>query len=329
MRQKGVLFTFLTFLFVGVVITAIGFYLNTQEQHSETTIEVSVLNSINAKYDDVTDDIIALDTTIGIPSIAQRFLPFQYAIDRNVVQTTQQLPLASGKLSLYFDVINTYRIFATDTNTQHTYDGVHIDLNVPKPPVWGGTETTAKFNILPQCVQYQLLDENSFALASASSLGCSNTFDLVTSIERIDVNVSLLGTTDDYNILSCDFNGNACPADTFAPDANFPFLSLNFDDSNCVNCSLTVAEKNLGIYLHPDDINSITYSCDSPGCNSSPFTITLDNGIYFSHAGSATLISMRVQFRQSISSFYYQDANYAVTKPGFDTYKSNVVVFPQ
>ncbi|QQR92818.1 MAG: hypothetical protein IPJ89_01070 [Candidatus Iainarchaeum archaeon] len=329
MREKGILFTFLTFLFVGVVMTAIGFHLHAQERQSETTVEVSVLNSINAKYDDVTDDIISLDMSIGIPSIVQRFLPFQYTIDRNVLYTTQQLPLASGRLGLYFDVINTYRVFATDSNTQHTFDGVRIDLNVPQPPAWGGTQSTAKFNLLPHCVQYQLLDDNTFSLSSASSLGCSSTFDLIASIQRIDVNVILLGTTDDYNVLSCDFNGNACPFETYAPDSNYPFFSLQVDDSNCVNCSLSSNEKNLGVYFRPDDTNTMTYSCGSSGCNSSPFTVTLSNGVYFSHGGSPMLISMAVQFKQPISSFYYQDANYSVTKPGFDTYKSNVVVFPQ
>lgn len=329
MRQKGILFTFLTFLFVGVVMTAIVFHLHTQERQSETTIEVSVLNSINAKYDDVTDDIISLDTSIGIPSIVQRFLPFQYTIDHNILRTTQQLPLASGRLGLYFDVINAYRIFATDSNTQHTYDGVRIDLNVPQPLAWGGTQSTAKFNVLPPCVQYQLLDDNSFALASASTLGCSSSFDLLASVQRIDVNVSLLGTTDDYNVLSCDFNGNTCPFETYDSNSTTPFFALHFDDANCVNCSLTLNEKMLGVYFHPDDTNTMIYSCDSPGCNSSPFIITLNNGVFFEHGGSAALVAMEVTFRQTISSFYYQDANYSVTKPGFDTYKSNVVVFPQ
>ncbi len=329
MREKGILFTFLTFLFVGVVITAIAFHLQTQEKQSETTIEVSVLNSINSKYDDVTDDIISLDTGIGIPSIAQRILPFQYAVDRNVLRTTQRLPLASGKLGLYFDILNAYRIFATDNNTQHTYDGVLIDLNVPQSSAWGGTHSTAKFNLLPSCVQYQLLDDNTFSLSNSSTLGCSSSFDLISSIERIDVNVSLLGTTDDYNVLTCDFNGNMCPFDTYAPDSNYPFFSLHFDDANCVNCSLTTNEKNPGVYFLPSDTNTLTYSCSSPPCNSSPFTITLNNGIYFEHGGNPIHVTLEVVFRRAITSFYYQDANYSIIKPGFDTYKSNVVVFPQ
>ena len=329
MRQRGVLFTFLTFIFIGVVLAAVGFYLDSQHRQSETTIEVSVLNSINAKYDDVTDDIIALNTSLGIPSIVQRILPFRYSTDQNVLVTTQTLPLATGKLALYFDVINAYRIFATDGNTQHTYDGVHVALDVPRPAAWGGAAARAHFNILPHCMQYQLIDDNTFALKSDSTLGCSSSFDLISSVQRIDVNISLLATTDDFNVVTCDFNGSVCPHESFAADANYPFLSVQWIDSNCVNCTVPPAEKNISLYFSPGDWNTIVFSCVGSTCGSDDFTLQIGNGVIFNHGNSPTYVSTRIQFRQPIASFYYQDANYTVTKPGFDTLKSNVVVFPQ
>jgi hypothetical protein len=194
---------------------------------------------------------------------------------------------------------------------------------------WGGNATRAQFNILPQCVQYQLIDDNTFALKSDSSLGCSSSFDLLGSVQRIDVNIDLLATTDDYNAVACDFNGSICPHESFVPDANYPFLSVQWDDSNCANCAVSPSEKNISLYFAPGDWNQITFYCTGSTCGSSDFTLQVGNGLVFNHGNSPTRVSTRVQYRQPIASFYYQDANYTVTKPGFDTLKSNVVVFPQ
>ena len=73
----------------------------------------------------------------------------------------------------------------------------------------------------------------------------------------------------------------------------------------------------------------ITFSCQTLPCTSTPFTLSMDQGVHLSHGGIPLNVEMTVGFNQSISTFYFQDANYSVSKKGFDTLKSNVVVFPQ
>lgn len=327
--QRGVLFTFLTFLFISVVVGLLVFNTNLSSRASTSTVEISVLNAINAKYDDITDDIITLDHPIGIPSIHQRFLPFSHSIDSNTISFLQTLPISSGKLALYFDLINAYAIFVRDQNTAHTYDGVSVDIDVPKPPVWGGVSQSAGFNILPQCVQYYILDTNTIDFSSTNTIGCENDFSMQNQVTRIDVNIYLPSSTDDYNGATCFFNGvSLCPHEDYNGQAS-PYVSILFFDSNCTNCTLSMSDKNISGYFDPSQLSTIAYSCSNTICNSQPLTFTLSDGFEVNHTGQAVILSMNFSFTQNIRTFYYQDANYTVSKTGFDTIKSNVVVFPQ
>ena len=325
--NRGVFFTFLTFLLIGIILVMVGFHLGFTERATQTTIEISVLNAINAKYDDITDDIVTLDHPIGVPSIAQRIIPFNHVIDHNHVVITQQLPVPTGKLNLYYDVINAYRIFVQDQNTQHTFDGVNVDLNTPRNTIWGGTSAGARFNILPQCLQYQILDDNRVAAENNSFIGCQNSFDLIGAVERIDINVSLLSGVDDFNVVSCDFNGNICPHDAYSSDANLPYFTLTFLDANCSDCALTAADKSISGHFDLD-WQTIQYSCAGANCTSTPLTIQIGEGVRAEHGLTPSQIIFHIQFRAPISTFYYQDVNYLISKTGFDTVKSNAVVFP-
>lgn len=328
-RQRGVLFTFLTFLFISAVIGLIVFNTNLSNRTATSTIEISALNAINAKYDDITDDIITLDHPIGIPSIHQRILPFSHSTDKNTISFQQTLPIASGKLALYFDLINAYAIFVKDQNTSRTYDGVDVEIDVPKPPTWGGTAQTAGFNILPQCVQYRVLDTNTVNFSSNSTIGCETNFLMRTHVSRIDINVYLPATTDDYDTVTCTFNGTAaCPQEDYNA-LNGPYFSILFFDTNCVNCSLSPSDKNISGHFDPDFLSTVIYSCSSGSCNSQPLTFSFSEGLEINHGGTAVQLSTDIAFTESIRTFYYQDANYSVRKSGFETIKSNVVVFPQ
>lgn len=327
--QRGVLFTFLTFLFIGVVMGIIVFNTNLSNRSATSTVEISALNAINSKYDDITDDIVTLDHPIGVPSIHQRLLPFSHEVDKNTISFTQTLPISSGKLSLYFDLINAYTIFVEDVNSQRTYDGVNVTLDVPKPIMWGGTQQSAHFNILPQCLQYYVSDENNVGFSSDNTIGCENDFSMRTQVSRVDINVYLPTSVDDYNQVTCQVNGvSSCPHDDYNA-LNGPYFSILFFDENCSNCSLSSLDKNISGHFDPDVVNSILYECTSSNCTSQPLTLTFSDAITMSHAESPVILSTRVHFTESIRTFYYQDANYTVSKTGFDTTKSNVVVFPQ
>ncbi len=325
MNCRGVFFTFLSFILIGVILSLLLFSSSSNQRFSETTIEVSVLNAINAKYDDITDDIITLDPTIGLPGIQQRILPFTYEEDGNTLSISQTLPISSGKLALYFDLINAYRVFVEDLNTQQTFDGVTVDLNVPTPASWGGTSSlSAGFNILPQCLQYRIEDTNNVSFSSESFIGCANDFSL-SSIRRIDINVSLPTGTDDYNSVSCSFSGG-CPHQDYNADLG-PYFTLRFLDSNCTSCVVSASDQ--FIYGHFDsDPQTIVFACTGGSCESLPITLLFGNALHVSHGGSPVVIEAAVTFNEDISTFYYQDANYTARKTGFNTYKSNVVVFP-
>ncbi|MFH0969853.1 MAG: hypothetical protein V1776_00095 [Candidatus Diapherotrites archaeon] len=324
--SRGVLFTFLTFLFIGVLLGLVIFSINSSNRFSQTTIEVSILNAINAKYDDITDDIITLDQSIGFPSIQQRILPFSYLLDMNRLTLTQTLPISSGKLSLYLDLLNAYRIFIEDQNATTTFDGVSVDFNVPQTSNWGGTHaSTARFNILPQCMQYYLADSNTVHFNGDSVIGCANFFSL-NSIDRITLTISLPKTTDDYNMVSCTRTGGCVYEDYNANKG--PYFQLFFLDENCTHCSLSASDKNIAFHFN-EEWGDITYSCVGGACNSQPIMISLGNGLSLSHAGEPIIFTTIFTFKESVSNFYFQDANYSVQKEGFRTYKSNVVVFPK
>lgn len=328
-RQRGVLFTFLTFLFISVVLGLLIFNTDLANRAATSTVEISVLNAINSKYDDITDDIITLDHPIGIPSIHQRILPFTHTTDKNTISFLQTLPIASGKLALYFDLINAYSIFVQDTNTQRTFDGVNVSIDVPRPPAWGGTVQSAGFNILPQCAQYTIVDGNTVDFSSRSTIGCENDFSMQAQVVRIDINISLPTSTDDYNGAACFFNGLfTCPQEDFNAGNGNPYISIIFFDSNCTNCTLSTNDKNISGHFDVTELNTITYSCATGSCNSQPLTFSFSDGLEISHAGPAAALSLAISFNESIRTFYYQDANYTVGKTGFETIKSNVVVFP-
>ncbi|MDP2666423.1 MAG: hypothetical protein Q8P05_02905 [Candidatus Diapherotrites archaeon] len=327
-NQRGVLFTFLTFLLVGVVISLVVFSVNVNQRTARNTIDISALNAINAKYDDITDDIITLDHPIGVPSIRQRIFPFTYTIDANRFHVDQTLPIATGKLGAYFDLIHAYRLFAMDKNVSRTYDGVDVMIDLPRPPAWGGTASTAQFNLLPQCIQYALRDDTMVWLESISQLGCSNTFSMKDQVERVDITLSLLSTVDDFNGVACSFdNTPQCRDDPYDPDSPFPYIHLSFQDSNCALCPPTYPLIIRG-HFDPEFPNTIAYSCGDANCVSSPIIVQFSEGVRVTHAGTPIRLEMDMTFVQKIATFYYQDANYNVRKPGFDTYKSNAVVFP-
>jgi len=329
MNQRGVLFTFLTFLFIGVVIGLIVFNTNLSNRTSTFTVEISALNAINSKYDDITDDIITLDHPIGVPSIHQRLLPFTHSVDKNTISFIQTLPISSGKLALYFDLINAYSIFVTDQNTQRTYDGVTVTLDTPKPSAWGGNNQSARFNILPQCVQYYIQDENTVGLSSDSTIGCETDFSMLAHVSRIDINVYLPTSVDDYNAVTCSINGSSsCPHEDYNA-TNGPYFSILFFDTNCSSCALSTSDKNISGHFDPDLVSTLTYSCTTLPCTSQPLSFTFDEGVAITHSDSPVILSSRIHFTDAIRTFYYQDANYTVGKTGFETTKSNVVVFPQ
>jgi hypothetical protein len=325
MNNKGVLFTFFTFLLIGVLLSLVIFTIDSERRSSITTVEIAVLNAVNAKYDDITDDIITLDHPIGVPGIQQRIIPFNYQMDGNTIAFTQQLPIESGKLALYYDLINAYSIFITDENFGTTFDGVKVDMDVPKPIEWGGAGQEAHFNLLPQCIQYQITDSNNVRLESTSTIGCQNTFNF-SSIKRIDLNVSLLSTVDDYNSVSCSMEGG-CPHQDFNEESSLPFFQLFFLDANCTSCNLTAQDKNISMHFS-NTWNTITFTCDGI-CRSEPLVISIGDGIRFSKGGTPSLLETKIIFNEEIKTFYYQDANYTVSKTGFSTKKSNIVVFPK
>lgn len=327
--QRGVLFTFLTFLFIGVLIGLVVFNSQLDTRASNNTVEVSVLGAINAKYDDITDDVIVLDNTIGVPTIQQRILPFTYQSDLNSITFNQTLPITSGKLALYYDLLNAYAIFVNDPDVNRTFDGVNVDLRVPKSPAWGGSTQRTEFNILPQCVQYIIADSNAIHFESQNTMGCANTFNLDNAIQRIDITLSTPPSIDDYNLVACSFDGNStCPHSDFNADAG-PYLHVQFVDANCANCVLSASDKNISAHITSNQVNSIAYSCVGSNCDSSLLTITTSDGFRILHDGTTVSARITVTFRNEISLVYFQDANYTVTKKGFNTSKSNVVVFPQ
>jgi len=343
MKEKGILFTVMIFIIALALIDLITF-VNQQKSSSESiAAEISGIKSVNSKFENLYSDIIDYYKGGSAKSFKQTLIPFSYELDSNSFKATIDLPVRKGTRDAFFDVINTFKVFAEDQNYSRNYDGILIQAETVRNSAWGSNDTNELvFMLGPRCLSFKVIDLNQVALEGTSiNNSCSSQFN-AGSLQRIDLNVIIKEPIEDYNIIEChfpDFNsGNGCPQESFDPLNPNPFIKIDFNSSACVEkCSGDLNQVIVGVSHHfdPSQDSNIEMKCipvpPATQCNSiDPVTIrwfsinSYDKGIIAEHKGSKQVrIEMQATLKEEINSFEYKDFNFTATRSIFSLTQTN------
>ncbi|MBI5553697.1 MAG: hypothetical protein HY917_03045 [Candidatus Diapherotrites archaeon] len=323
MRERGALFSVMVFLLLMMVLT---FTLVSQETLYAGEKDVSQLTALSRTsnaYDTINESIVDLGKESVARSAFERILPFDYTLDFNRLLLMQKLPLHPNVLANYFDLINAYSIFVSDTNAQTTFTNVDLDINTVQNPAWGGTASRIHFILIPQCMQYVTADLNEMILEPVSDPACGADFN-VQDIRRFDLNVSIKNQNADYNSVVCHLNGSdVCTQTAFDENSPYPFVSLTIDSALCPSCSLSGSARTVSAHIDTVLDHNITLKCTGAGCTSVPLTVYLSNGVRIIHEGDRMDLNMMVTFRSPVKELFFNDINFSVRQPGFNLQQTN------
>lgn len=322
LNQRGLFFTLMAFLLIGIILAYTA--LNTQSgfQSSQNIAGISGLEGVKDLFENIKNTGLAFDTNGSPDLVRQRVLPFNYYFRENRVGLQQTLPIPNGKMELYVDVLNALRVLAEDTNTLHAFDGSITDVNVPANALWGGSANQLVFDVLPQCLQYFVLDSNAAGFSFLSAKHCTADYNTV-SLKRVDINVSVSNPAGDFNAIACSMDGNStCPKNDFNALNTLPYFDANMVLDACQKCALDQSMRTVKGHFDPAKTNTITLSCAGASCVSLPLTISLASGPGFTHNGVPVDLSFNLVFDQQVNGFYFHDANVLVKKPGLGVLKA-------
>jgi hypothetical protein len=299
MKGKGLFFSVM-FLLLALTMISINSLLSNSTSFS--LLPFSQLLQSSARFDNIDRSIIDF-YRVGYNKIAvERALPFNYSIndDSNSITIIQQLPISQSKFDTYFDLLSLSEVFFEDANRSNVFDGVIVDLNVPKNTAWGGAEKNLAFLINPFCYGYSALDLNEFSFARKYSEECTRAFSS-DSIKRIDINFDI-HSNEDFDSLKC--NGAVCPTDAFDPESLLPYYSIRALDANCSSCNLS--QKTASAHFDPSVDLNITLSCSGQTCSSFPFIVRQKNlDFNFSQsAGRVNVATIKIVFNERVKQFF-------------------------
>jgi hypothetical protein len=318
MKSKGVLFVLMG-LILSLLLLGFAFKINSAYLKAEKKLFNSdALEQVKNKYYNLNSirDFYRQGTT---KSYFERIAPFTYSIDGNKISFTQKIPLKKATRKGFFDFINAYKIFIESDNSL-IKDDINVSMETPRNSYWGGTDENILFIIKPQCMKYSVTDYNSMHFYASTE--CENQFD-VSSIERIDINISLPSNAD-YNFLSCDFGGDTnCYQEVYVELNADPFIEINFLDENCSSCDLNASTRKVSKHFSPSADNTIILSCVG-SCNSLPIKVFFNaNNTEIRHSGKETEVKTQFLFVQKIEEFELHDVNLTLTDNRFNITKTN------
>jgi hypothetical protein len=313
MNQKGVLFSIMI-LFIAITFISINAMLTSSQETSLT--ESRFLSSASNKYDNIDRSMIDFDR-VGYNKIAsERVLPFSFSLekDSNKITIEQELPVSTAKIQNLFDFLNMSEIFFEDTNRNNAFDGLAVDLNVPKNSEWGGSTQGVSFLINPLCYEY-IVPATGFTLMKRSTKEkCTHSFSS-SSIRRIDINITV-NSNDDYNLFKC--NNASCSQNSFNPSNNQPYYYVQIIDSNCAACAIT--QKIASSHFDPLTDLNFSLTCSGSNCTSVPLTIKQNNFDFnFIHTfGRSVKVTSQIIFTERPDSFFIPDINAKVASQNSD-----------
>ncbi|VVC00495.1 Uncharacterised protein [uncultured archaeon] len=312
MNNKGILFSVMVlFLLLSLASLHTATRQDMQSmQESDATLNAFI--KAKGKYENLRNSIAELPKGNAEGTISARVLPFSYSIDGNNISISSDFPVQQASVQSYLEALNIFRVFAEDTNYAREYDSLHVDINVPLPKSWGGSDANLSFAEKPGCMGLAISsDSNSIAVGT----GCVG-FDM-NSVKRIDLNITL-DSGHDFNAMDCNFNDgsfNSCPHEDYNSQEKMPFFSATILDSGCGSCSL--AQKTVSAHFDKSKSNFVRLRCFGTGCRQGEIMLSLGQGTEFSNSAKKAGISFSIDLNSQVESFYSRDANIMTGDSGF------------
>jgi hypothetical protein len=320
MKNKGILFVLMG-LILALLLLGFAFKINSAYLEAEKkSFSSNALDQIKNKYSNIysAKDFYREGTT---KTYYERIIPFTYSIDGNKISFTQQLPLKQALFKNFFDFVNAYKIFNESSNPI-ILSGIDIEIETTKNIEWGGSDSNIVFLVKPQCKKYSITDYNSMHFYGSNE--CADSFN-INLIERIDINISVLGSSEDYNFLSCDFGGDlTCYQEAYNEADLLPFIEINLLDENCSNCDLNSDTRKISKHFNSSADNTIIFSCLGAECSSQQIRIFFnENNTEIRHSGTAIQAKTEFLFTQDVNEFELYDLNLTLTDNRFNITKTN------
>ena len=311
--KKGILFSILALMLI-LNLAALERLLS-DDASSDVFSKISALSSAGNKISNISANASVLYGQANTDAARQRFLPFGFEADANSVVFSQKLPEKQTIIDVFYDSINALGILAEGSSS---YDGITVDVNAVSNQNWGGTSSSVRLSVKPQCFGYSLNDTNTIEIGSSCG-----TFDF-NSLRRIDVNI-LVANSEDFNSVGCTFGlSSSCPSSQFDSEINNSYFRLEIFDSNCTSCSIPAGSKTVYGHFNPALSNTITISCVSEGvCTSNPIQISLAENIIISHNGNSGDFLVGLDFNSEIESIELGDFNATATSIIYNAKVSN------
>ena len=306
--SKGILLSLLTLFLLLNLIALNQIAVQSDSSASESIAGISALTAASDKLELVAENIVFLHRFGAAESIAERALPFSFSLDSNRFEARQRLPVNADTLNGFFDSINSFRVFVSDTNYSNAFDGLAVDANTIENDSWNGNSERISFLVKPQCLEFFVKDLN---LAGFNAGNCESAFD-INSVKRFDLNV-LVPSTEDFNSVQCSFDGSiGCPSAEFTPGAQGNFVEINLLDENCSNCSIPAGQKKISAYYIASADNNVTISCTGI-CNSEPVVISVGKGLTVESSGNRIEFVFSALFDSPVKQFKFNDFNVSVS----------------
>jgi len=309
LNQKGVMFTLMAFILLTTLLSLNEIRTSHDRALSEGETQKNAFKNVSSKFSNIESNIITLASNDAEREIDQRILPFEYAIDQNRFETSFTLPIKKERTDAYLEVLNAMKVFIEDANYSNQFDSQNVDLNILTPSLWGGSDTNISFIIEPQCIKYSILDGNIISFEFV----CSG-FDY-NAVTRQDINI-ILGQAHDFNSIACSFNGNNnCFSDPFDPLDTRPYLNVNIDSIECINCAL--GQTAISGHFDPNQTSNITMSCIGIGCVNPDLSMDFSNMTVFEYHGLEFDFEYAIDLNSQIEGFRFNDANILVENRDF------------
>ncbi len=320
MNSRGIMFTLMALILILGIIAFNESEMGNWAFESEST-KVSDISSVKNKYSNIAETVTTLHPNGVRKEIGERNLPFEYywEEDSNSIEIKQNIPLNTVDLENYFNFLNVYRQYLLDTEYENAFNGLRIDVNTLQNAPWGGTSEEFQFLLKPFCYQYRANGEEEMIMEASGSQKCSAAFSS-NSIARLDINVMIRYSDEDFNIVEC--NGEACPQDAFNPLSTDPYYKIEIIDENCVSCS--ISQKVISEHFSwAADKNIIIYN-NGGSPESAPVNISFGNDVNVSRHGDKSIeIRIKTEFTEKIDSFEFLDFNFTVYSRDGKSRKSN------
>lgn len=324
MNRKGILFTFMVFMLVMLALSLSATIREKRIESEAGITRISGIIGVSNKFQNIINDVVALDKNGTAMEVQERVLPFSYSIDGNRMAVGLEVPLKEATIRNYFDIINAYAIFISDSNAQTTYDLMVVDANAAGNKYWDGNTSSLQFMVLPQCLKFVVFDENRAGFAAgAINEGCDAGFS-TGALVRYDLNIAIKQATQDYNRIVCNFSGGGCPDEGFDAGSGEPYFEMIVDDTNCSSCNLGAEAKHIRGHYDPAFSNTVTISCQGSACiTTEEIEITVNEGISAGNTGGAADASMGVELNGRVGSFRFMDFNLSVRQDDFNALMKN------